>query len=221
MDKDSRIKLLEEQLRRNRDQFAYYASNHRIKADKASDPDVFKDATAKAEVNEQLAMGIDLLLGEDARYDNPFDPFAPIMKDVTEFHEVFAPDWLPEVVPLPLTLEQAETRGKWVMSEGAELVADTRAAPHYHLGDDNMVNLMAKQADAFLDAIYFALGGLVRMKLSPFALWRIIHGQNMAKRNPDGSVTRRPSDGKVVKPADWVDPHTLLVAEIKRQIDAA
>lgn len=144
-----------------------------------------------------------------------------IIEDVREFHEVFAPDWLPERVPLPLNYPQALTRGKWVQSEVKELVDDTVAAGAVCLGSDDMVDLMAKQADAFLDMIYFAAGGLVRMGIDPSALWAIVHGQNMAKRQPDGSVKRREGDGKVVKPEGWVDPHELLVAEIKRQIDAS
>ena len=213
MDDAARIAALEAQLRKDRDQFAFYAGNHRAKpGGKTPGTDTFEKASA----NEDMVREIDAVLA-----GRTVDPLKPLLDDVVEFHAVFAPDWLPEAVPLPLTLAQAETRAKWIRSEARELDHETRGAPHFYLGDDKMVDLMAKQADAFIDAIYFALGGLVRMKLNVKPLWDIVHGQNMAKRNADGTVTRREGDGKVVKPAGWVDPHELLVAEIKRQIDAA
>ncbi len=218
MDKDARIAQLEGLLTKHRDQFAYYASNHAMKAGNASDPDVYADATRKAAVNTEFVEEANRVL---AGALPPLEGLDILLADVTEFHAVFAPDWLPGPMPMPLSLTEAETRAKWIKSEGTELADDTRAARPMAPGSDEMFDLMAKQVDAFLDAIYFSLGGLVRMGVRPSALWRIVHGQNMAKRNPDGTVTRRAGDGKVVKPAGWVDPHELLVAEIKRQADAA
>lgn len=214
MGNDAYIAALEDQLRQCRKQFLFYAENHRAKPG-GEIPGT--DTAAKAEANEKMARDIDAVLSTGS---GP-GPLDQLMVDTAEFHEVFAPDWLPTVLPLPLSISEAETRAKWIRSEANELERDTKAVPAIVPGSAEMIDLMAKQADAFIDAIYFALGGLCRMKLKIQPLWRIVHQQNMAKRNADGTVTRRESDGKVVKPAGWVDPHELLVAEITRQVDAA
>jgi predicted HAD superfamily Cof-like phosphohydrolase len=77
------------------------------------------------------------------------------------------------------------------------------------------------QADAFIDVIYFALGGLVEMGLQPGPLWDIVQGANMAKLWPDGHPRFRDGDGKVLKPAGWEDPGPRLAAEIRRQLEAS
>lgn len=228
----ARCALLDSMLVRARDQFRYYAKNHRTKAEgmRHSADGRFKDdamrrenlledaaaSDAKADVNEALAADIDLTLGgmEPTVSGNLTQSgFGKLLDDVRTFHETFAPDWLPGELPAPLTVGEAETRAAWVKSEMNELIVDTDRGPV-----PNVEDLMAKQADAFLDAVYFACGGLVRMGLDPSPLWAIVHGQNMAKVHPDGTVKRREHDGKVIKPEGWVDPHELLVAEVKRQV---
>lgn len=123
--------------------------------------------------------------------------------DVRDFHITFghpAPD-----VPSLQHAERAHTRGEWIESEVEEL---REAAT------------IADQADAYIDIIYFALGGLVELGINPARLWRIVHAANMAKRQPDGTVKRR-EDGKIIKPDDWVAPDAALRAEIDDQIARA
>lgn len=127
------------------------------------------------------------------------------MADIREFHAVFARTLHP-TVPTLLTPFQVDRRVTWCAEEGQEIRDATT---------------IAGQADGFIDMIYFALGGLDEMGLDPSPIWDIVHAANMAKRQPDGSVSRHPVTGKTLKPADWLDPGPLIDAEIERQIAAA
>ena len=125
-------------------------------------------------------------------------------EDVRVFHAAFghpAPD-----APSQLTQETAERRAAWIEEEAQELREATS---------------IEAQADAFIDVIYFAIGGLVNLGVRPGPLWDIVQGANMAKLWPDGRPRHRPSDGKVIKPEGWEDPGPKLAAEIRRQLDDA
>jgi predicted HAD superfamily Cof-like phosphohydrolase len=99
--------------------------------------------------------------------------------------------------------EHAERRSDWIKDECDELTDPDRQT-------------VVDQADAYLDIIYFALGGLVEIGVLPQALMDIVNGANMAKVQPDGTVHRR-SDGKIIKPEGWVAPEPLLAQEVHRQ----
>ena len=121
--------------------------------------------------------------------------------DVRAFHLAFgAPA---PVAPAELPQDRVMGRASWIEEEAQELRAATT---------------VEEQADAFIDVIYFALGGLVEMGIAPGRLWEIVQGANMAKLWPDGRPRYRESDGKVIKPAGWEDPAEKLAAEIQRQI---
>lgn len=62
MDKDARIAQLEAQLRRDRDQFAFYAQNHRAKPGGHEEG---TDTCRKALANERMVEEIDVLLDND------------------------------------------------------------------------------------------------------------------------------------------------------------
>jgi predicted HAD superfamily Cof-like phosphohydrolase len=124
--------------------------------------------------------------------------------DVRAFHLAFgAPA---PAAPTGLDRDQVERRAAWIEEEAEELREATT---------------IAEQADAFIDVIYFALGGLVEMGIAPGPLWNIVQGANMAKLWPDGRPRWRESDGKVIKPEGWQDPGERLAAEIRRQIGDA
>ncbi len=101
---------------------------------------------------------------------------------------------------------EVERRAAWIEEEAQEL----REA----------ITIEA-QADAFIDAIYFAVGGLVNLACG---------------RRPSGTSSRTPTwpssgrtvgrvtaraTGKVIKPDGWEDPGPKLAAEIRRQLDDA
>ena len=119
-------------------------------------------------------------------------------KQVAEFHSAFSHPVGSS--PCALTKERALLRAEWLQSEVEELIS---AANIY------------EQADAFIDIIYFSLGGLVEMGLEPNKLFQLVHDANMKKLWEDGRPHYR-SDGKVAKPPGWVDPMDSLKAEIDK-----
>ena len=122
--------------------------------------------------------------------------------DVQRFHRTF--DHPAPGQPFKQTNRAARQRGKWIKEEVKEL------------GD---AMTLVDQADAYLDIVYFAIGGLVELGVEPSRLWEIVHTANMAKVQPDGSVKRDPENGnKVVKPEGWEPPEPKLAAEIHRQV---
>jgi len=121
-------------------------------------------------------------------------------EDVRAFHLAFgrpAPEQ-PELLHADLV----ERRANWI-DEAAEELREAET--------------VADQADAFIDIIYAALGGLVNLGVRPERLWDIVHSGSMARLWPDGAPRLRPGDGEPLKPDDWKDPAPLLQAEIERQ----
>lgn len=119
---------------------------------------------------------------------------------VREFHLAFnhpAP-----VEPALIPAARVESRAAWLNDEVDEF---RRAAD------------LTEQADAMIDIIYFAIGGLVEMGIKPDRLFDIVHQANMSKLWPDGRPKFR-EDGKVMKPAAWVDPGPQIQDEIRRQV---
>jgi len=122
--------------------------------------------------------------------------------DVHEFHRVF--DHPARFTPGLQPADRVSARADWIDEEVGEL----RDAKNIY-----------DQADAYIDIIYFAVGGLVEIGVDPSELWRIVHGANMAKVQPDGTVKRR-EDGKIIKPAGWRAPDEAIAEEVNRQIGA-
>lgn len=123
-----------------------------------------------------------------------------LYEDVKTFHLAFehpAPD-KPQLQPL----DRADKRGGWINDEVQEL-RDARTP--------------VDQADAYIDIIYFAVGGLVELGIEPGPLWDIVQNANMAKIWPDGKPHFHP-DGKVMKPEGWEAPEPQLIKEVLRQM---
>lgn len=126
---------------------------------------------------------------------------AEAYRDVHQFHRVF--DHPRNFTPTMQPHSRKEARADWIDEEVREL---------------REASTLFDAADAYLDIAYFAIGGLVEMGINPGELWRIVHGANMAKVFPDGSVRRR-EDGKIIKPEGWTPPDEDLKAEIARQLE--
>ena len=78
--------------------------------------------------------------------------------------------------------------------------------------DAGMAQSVPKQVDAFVDSIYFALGGLYRMGLSPEQVQQCcmaVHEANMTKKK---GVNERRDMGveDVIKPASFVPPEEAI-----------
>lgn len=121
---------------------------------------------------------------------------------VRQFHQSFRHPVATR--PAPLSPERVANRAKWL----AEEVDEFRQA-----------KTLDEQADAIVDLVYFALGTLVEMGVDGAPLFQIVHDANMKKLWGDGAP-RFGTDGKVIKPPDWRDPHEALRAEIARQLGA-
>ena len=122
-------------------------------------------------------------------------------QDVRAFHLAFSHP--APAAPTLMDPDMAQRRAAWIEEEAQELREATT---------------IEDQADAFIDVIYFALGGLVNLGVQPGPLWDIVQAANMAKLWPDGRPRHRESDGKVIKPDGWEDPGPKLAAEVKRQM---
>lgn len=118
---------------------------------------------------------------------------------VLRFHRTFT---LPaQEHPTLVDSDRARSRAKWIAEEAHEFeVADT----------------LVEQADALLDIIYLALGGLVEMGVRPDGPFRIVHEANMSKLWNDGKPRIR-NDGKLLKPPEWASPKLALQLELDRQ----
>lgn len=123
----------------------------------------------------------------------------PAFFEVRRFHQVMEqphPD-----VPTMQPTELVERRMAWVDSEQEEL---------------REARTVEDQADAYLDILYFALGGLVELGVVPGPLFDLAHAANMNKVWEDGKPRKR-ADGKIIKPDGWVDPTPAQKAEVDRQ----
>lgn len=100
--------------------------------------------------------------------------------------------------PMPLNKKRLTARIDHIKEELGEMVdADE---------EDLNEQILENQADAFVDIIYLALGGLVEMGVLPGPVFDEVHEANMKKRR--GSVEKRPgADGyDAVKPEGWEPP---------------
>lgn len=101
-----------------------------------------------------------------------------------------------------------------------ELMSSEKIAFIRKMVNDEMDELeeakdVVEQADALVDAIYYICDTAVRHGMNLDPLFDIVHDANM-KKVVNGKVIRR-EDGKIMKPAGWVDPAPALIAEIERQ----
>jgi predicted HAD superfamily Cof-like phosphohydrolase len=126
-------------------------------------------------------------------------PLNDLFNDVRAFHVAFG--CAAPVAPLQMSPDAVEARAAW-MSEEVQEFRDAKT--------------LADQADACIDLLYFAVGGLVELGVIPGRLWEIVHSANMAKLWPDGVAHHR-ADGKIIKPPNWRPPEPKLEAEVHRQ----
>jgi NTP pyrophosphatase (non-canonical NTP hydrolase) len=88
------------------------------------------------------------------------------------------------------------------------------------LRDAVLNNDIAGQADALIDLIYFALGGLFRMGIPFQACWERVHSKNMTKVIGVKASRNCPNDA--IGGPDWTPPnHDVLLNMPKAFMDAA
>jgi predicted HAD superfamily Cof-like phosphohydrolase len=69
----------------------------------------------------------------------------------------------------------------------------------------NEVAVVANQADALVDLMYFCYNAASKAGIDLDAAFTIVHEANMRKRFPDGQF-HRDANGKVQKPPGWQEP---------------
>ena len=107
-----------------------------------------------------------------------------------------------------------------VQQTGIRLLTDKERDYTHHclveeadeMRDAGQVDNIPKQVDAFVDSIYFALGGLYRMGLTPKQVLEacfLVHEANMTKKK---GVNERRDMGveDVIKPASFVPPEEAI-----------
>ena len=117
--------------------------------------------------------------------------------NVREFHQKFGQPVQDK--PVFLSKERAKIRSKWMYEEIDEFV---EAAD------------IVEQVDAMIDLIYFALGTMVEIGVTPDAVFNIVHEANMSKLWDDGKPHYN-ADGKTVKPENWKTPYPKIKKEIE------
>jgi len=124
---------------------------------------------------------------------------------VKEFHKAFNHPY--SDTPKLMELERAEKRRSWMDEEINEFINATKNEDIY------------EQVDALIDLIYFALGTLVEIGVPPEGIFKIVQNANMSKLWEDGKPRFRESDGKVIKPSNWEDPHNKIAEAINEMIN--
>jgi predicted HAD superfamily Cof-like phosphohydrolase len=82
--------------------------------------------------------------------------------------------------------------------------------------DNDVVGLIAEQADAMVDAAYYMYDTATGMGVNLDGVFNIVQAANMAKRDVNGKFIIRASDGKIIKPEGWKEPD--IRGEISRQM---
>lgn len=156
----------------------------------------------QANASEIAAQVLEELVAQKGAFAQRPHPLDELLVKVRAFHVAFGHPTAEQ--PLRMGPYYVERRIGFIQEELEELrIANTRVA----------------QADAFLDILYFALGGLVEMGLKAGPLFDAVHDANMAKLWPDGELHRDEKTGKTIKPPGWVGPEEAMNVEIARQVE--
>lgn len=115
---------------------------------------------------------------------------------VKDFHKAFNHPYAE--IPTLMGMDTAKNRYKWMQEEIDEFLEATEEGDLY------------EQVDAMIDVMYFALGTLVQLGVSPAEVFKVVQDANMSKLWEDGKPRFREGDGKVIKPPTWKDPHDKI-----------
>lgn len=76
------------------------------------------------------------------------------------------------------------------------------------------LHVAAEQGDALVDAWYYSLNAAAKKGINLSRIFDVVHGANMAKRDPETGQFLRRTDGKIMKPKGWQAPD--INAELER-----
>ena len=137
----------------------------------------------------------------------------------------------------PSPMNQAETRfiSKMILDEVMELMAthwpaeeskailkgfidESEDLPQeeYTGSDANQaIHQCADQADALVDVYYYSQNAACKRGVNLSSVFKLVHGANMAKRDPSTGKFIKRADGKIIKPKGWKPPN--VEEELMRQ----
>mmetsp|Transcript_28935 Transcript_28935/g.93591 ORF Transcript_28935/g.93591 Transcript_28935/m.93591 type:complete len:197 (+) Transcript_28935:93-683(+) len=140
--------------------------------------------------------------------------------------------------PIPMTTDEVKFISKMILDETMELLATVMSPAESKSTLKAMIDVSedlpkekydqateaerdihkcADQADALVDVYYYSLNAAAKKGMNLSAVFGVVHGANMAKRNPaTGKFEKRESDGKIIKPPGWSPPD--VEGELKRQL---
>ena len=139
--------------------------------------------------------------------------------------------------PAPMDEDETKFISKMILDEVMELMAthwgpadakallagfikDSKDLPKEgYEGDaaNQAIHRCADQADALVDVYYYSLNAACKKGMNLSAVFDIVHGANMAKRDPTTGEFLKRADGKIIKPKGWQPPN--VEAELMRQRD--
>jgi predicted HAD superfamily Cof-like phosphohydrolase len=121
---------------------------------------------------------------------------------------------LDEMLELWATLKESDESKAALV----KLLNEAEALPKEVYKDDEQgkINQVAAQADALVDIEYYMLNCAAKKGFNMSSIFGIVHGANMAKRNPETGRFEKNADGKVIKPPGWKPPN--VEGELARQL---
>lgn len=131
------------------------------------------------------------------------------MKDVKEFHDIFAPDQYKQGLP-----EKVERRQRLISEEFEEVQEALEHLVRTYLGMTSSTVSEAREelTKELLDLLYMIYGTGDEFELDLERGWDQVHTSNMAKIWGDGKVHRN-SYGKILKPPGHAKPDLSFVNE--------
>ena len=127
-----------------------------------------------------------------------FDSIYEFNRDVTQ---------AVRLVPMPLMAHEASF-----------LINAVREEIHIEFKEAVIDGDIVKQIDALIDAMYYIVGGLYRIGLTPKTArdcFEAVHACNMRKANGIRDRRETEVESDAIKPDDWVGPEDLIINILK------
>ncbi|GMI02409.1 hypothetical protein TrVE_jg2881 [Triparma verrucosa] len=142
-------------------------------------------------------------------------PNKPVPMDETEV-DFITKMVLDEVMELLATVYTPEVAKK-KMCDMIGASKDIAKENYDHLETPRLQSLhqAAAQADALVDVYYYMQNAACKKGMNLSAIFQMVHGANMAKRDPATGQFIKRADGKIIKPAGWKAPD--VEGEVIRQ----
>mmetsp|Transcript_36800 Transcript_36800/g.58967 ORF Transcript_36800/g.58967 Transcript_36800/m.58967 type:complete len:252 (-) Transcript_36800:150-905(-) len=98
-----------------------------------------------------------------------------------------------------------------------KMIDEAKPISKLNVGPNGTHELIAEQADAFVDIWYYSLNCMAKKGVNLSKIFDVVHNANMAKRDPATGKFLKRADGKIIKPAGWMPPD--IKSEISRQLN--